>query len=58
MGIAGSIVDHGFFESYLGMRVEAVDMSEITRRIEEGIYDPDEFEACPGLDESQLPGRP
>ena len=43
MGIAGSIVDHGFFESYLGMRVEAVDMSEIARRIEEGIYDPQEF---------------
>ena len=43
MGIAGSIVDHGFFESYLGMRVEAVDMTEITRRIEEGIYDPEEF---------------
>ena len=43
MGIAGSIVDHGFFESYLGMRVETVDMSEITRRIEEGIYDPEEF---------------
>ncbi|MGB8212069.1 MAG: L-fucose isomerase [Anaerolineales bacterium] len=43
MGIAGSIVDHGFFESYLGMRVETVDMSEITRRIEESIYDPEEF---------------
>jgi L-fucose isomerase len=43
MGIAGSIVDYGFFESYLGMRVEAVDMSEITRRIEENIYDPEEF---------------
>ncbi len=43
MGIAGSIVDQSFFESYLGMRVEAVDMSEITRRIEESIYDPDEF---------------
>ncbi len=43
MGIAGSILDHSFFESYLGMRVEAVDMSEITRRIDEGIYDPDEF---------------
>jgi hypothetical protein len=25
------------------MRVEAVDMSELTRRIEEGIFDPDEF---------------
>jgi L-fucose/D-arabinose isomerase len=44
MGIAGSMVDHPFFESYLGMRVETVDMVEIIRRIEEGIYDPDEFE--------------
>ncbi len=44
MGIAGSIVDQDFFESYLGMRVEAVDMSEFTRRIDEGIYDPDEYE--------------
>jgi L-fucose/D-arabinose isomerase len=43
MGIAGSIVDNGFFESYLGMRVEAVDMTEFLRRMEEGIYDPDEF---------------
>jgi len=44
MGIAGSIIDHSFFESYLGMRVEAVDMSEFVRRIDEGIYDPREFE--------------
>lgn len=44
MGIAGSIVDQPFFEAYLGMRVETVDMSEFTRRIAEGIYDPDEFE--------------
>lgn len=43
MGIAGSIVDQGFFQSYLGMRSESVDMSEFTRRIEEKIYDPDEF---------------
>jgi L-fucose/D-arabinose isomerase len=43
MGIAGSIVDQPFFESYLGMRVEAVDMSEFTRRIDEGIYDPEEY---------------
>jgi len=43
MGIAGSIVDHSFFESFLGMRVESVDMSEITRRIEEGIFDPEEL---------------
>jgi L-fucose isomerase len=44
MGIAGSIVDQPFFERFLGMRVECVDMSEVTRRIEEGIYDKDEFE--------------
>ena len=44
MGIAGSIVDHGFFERYLGMRVEAVDMSELTRRIAEDIFDPDEYQ--------------
>ena len=44
MGIAGSIVDQPFFERYLGMRVETVDMSEYTRRMEEGIYDPDEYE--------------
>jgi len=43
MGIAGSIVDHSLFESFLGMRVETVDMSEFTRRIEEEIYDKEEF---------------
>lgn len=43
MGIAGSIVDQPFFEQYLGVRVEAVDMSEIVRRMAEKIYDPAEF---------------
>ena len=43
MGIAGSIVEQDFFERYLGMRVEVVDMTEFVRRIERGIYDPDEF---------------
>lgn len=43
MGIAGSIVNHDFFEDYLGMRVENVDMSELVRRIEEKIYDEEEF---------------
>jgi L-fucose isomerase len=43
MGIAGSIVDANFFEDYLGMRCEYSDMSEFTRRIEEGIYDPEEL---------------
>jgi L-fucose isomerase len=44
MGIAGSIVDQAFFERWLGMRVETVDMSELTRRMDEGIYDPDELQ--------------
>ncbi len=44
MGIAGSIVDQSFFESYLGMRVEVVDMTEFIRRIQRGIFDPNEFE--------------
>ncbi len=43
MGIAGSIVNPDFFEEYLGMRCESVDMSEFIRRIEEGIYDPEEY---------------
>lgn len=43
MGIAGSIIDPGFLEKYLGMRYEMVDMSEFARRLEEKIYDPDEF---------------
>jgi L-fucose isomerase len=44
MGIAGSIVDNDFFENYLGMRIESIDMSEFVRRIEEKIYDQAEFE--------------
>jgi L-fucose isomerase len=44
MGISGSIVDQPFFEKYLGMRVESVDMSEFFRRIEEKIYDQEELQ--------------
>jgi L-fucose isomerase len=44
MGIAGSIVNPDFFESYLGMRVESVDMSEFARRTERGIYDKAEYQ--------------
>ena len=43
MGIAGSIVDQNFFQEYLGMRNESVDETEILRRMEEGIYDHEEF---------------
>ncbi|WP_435169942.1 L-fucose isomerase [Paenibacillus glycanilyticus] len=44
MGIAGSIVSDSFFQEYLGMRTEYIDMSEFVRRFEEQIYDPAEFE--------------
>lgn len=44
MGIVGSVVSHDFFEQYLGMRVDSVDMIEMQRRIEQEIYDPDEYE--------------
>lgn len=44
MGIAGSIVKDDFFQEYLGMRNEYVDMTEFTRRINEEIYDKEEFE--------------
>ncbi|WP_179394034.1 L-fucose isomerase [Lacticaseibacillus absianus] len=44
MGIAGSTVDPDFFQDYLGMRTEYVDMSELTRRIDEHIYDEAEFQ--------------
>lgn len=43
MGIAGSIVDQDFFQSYLGMRTETIDMTEFVRRMERGIYDPEMF---------------
>lgn len=48
MGIAGSIVDQPFFQDYLGMRNGTVDMSEFTRRIDRGIYDPEEYERALG----------
>ena len=43
MGIAGSIVNADFFQEYFGMRTEYVDLVEILRRVDFGIYDKDEF---------------
>ena len=43
MGIAGSIVNPDFFQEYLGMRNESVDETEILRRMDEGIFDPEEY---------------
>ena len=44
MGIAGSIVDADFLQHYLGMRTEYVDLVEILRRVDFGIYDHEEYE--------------
>lgn len=44
MGIVGSIVDADFFQTYLGMRNEYVDSTEVLRRIEMKIYDEQEYE--------------
>ncbi|MDE6170581.1 MAG: L-fucose isomerase, partial [Duncaniella sp.] len=43
MGIAGSIVDPDFFQEYLGMRTESIDLTEIIRRMTEEIYDKEEY---------------
>lgn len=44
MGIAGSFEDPDFLQKYLGIRAEWVDMVEILRRIDLGIYDHAEYE--------------
>ena len=44
MGIAGSYVDQEFLLDYLGVRTEVIDMSELVRRAERGIYDKAEYE--------------
>ncbi len=43
MGIAGSMVDANFFQDYLGIRTEFVDSTELLRRIDEEIYDVEEY---------------
>ena len=49
MGIAGSIVNQEFFQEYLGMRNESVDETEILRRMDEGIYDHEEYKKAMAL---------
>ncbi len=44
MGIAGSYCNSDFFQNYLGIRAEWVDLTEILRRIHLGIYDHEEYE--------------
>lgn len=43
MGIAGSYCDADFIQKYLGLRAEWVDLTEILRRINLEIYDPEEY---------------
>ena len=44
MGIGGSYCNSDFFQKYLGIRAEWVDMTEVLRRINLEIYDHEEFE--------------
>ncbi|MDD6604042.1 MAG: L-fucose isomerase [Eubacteriales bacterium] len=44
MGIAGSYCNAEFFQKYLGIRAEWVDMTEIVRRITLEIFDQEEYE--------------
>jgi len=43
MGIAGSMVDPDFFQDYLGIPTEVVESIEFIRRIEQGIFDQEEY---------------
>lgn len=46
MGIAGCVVNEDFYRRYLGMTNAYVDMTEVTRRLDAGIYDPEEFKTA------------
>jgi L-fucose/D-arabinose isomerase len=46
MGIAGSVVDTAMWEKWLGMRVEAIDMTEFVGRMSKGQYDPAEYQTA------------
>ena len=43
MGIGGSFLDAGKMQKYFGIRSEWVDMTEILRRMDLGIYDKEEY---------------
>lgn len=46
MGIAGSVVDPALWEKWFGMRVEAIDMTEIVGRMRKGQFDKAEFDTA------------
>ena len=67
MGIAGSFLNPDLMQKYFGIRAEWVDMSEILRRIDLGIYDHEEYEKAlawtkanckPGDDNNERPHTP
>lgn len=64
MGIAGSFLNPDLMQKYFGIRAEWVDMTEILRRIDLGIYDHEEYEKAlawtkanckPGLENNAKP---
>ncbi len=57
MGIAGCVVKEKFWNYWLGMRNEYVDMVEIERRVARGIFDQDEYEEAYAWRERELQGR-
>ncbi len=65
MGIAGSIVNQDFLLDYLGIRTESVDMTEFIRRMDEKIYDKEEYEKalnwvkenCPEGEDTNSPDK-
>lgn len=44
MGIAGSIVNPDILRDYLGIRSEYIDSTEILRRVQQEVYDKEEYE--------------
>ncbi|MFP4540300.1 MAG: L-fucose isomerase [Opitutales bacterium] len=65
MGIAGSMVEHAFWERWLGMRVEDIDMSEFAGRLAKNLFDAAEYERarawvqahCPEGDDYNPPAK-
>lgn len=54
MGIIGSLVSQPFFQKYLGMRNEYVDMIEVKRRLDLNIFDKDEYEKALAWSEKNI----
>ncbi|MDV6031924.1 MAG: L-fucose isomerase [Phycisphaera sp. RhM] len=55
MGIAGSMVDYSFWEKWLGMRVDDIDMSEFIGRMNKGQFDQAEYETALGWVKENCP---